>query len=104
MENALNMIVEADRAARERVEQARERREALTKALAEQKKEIDEAHTAEAKAEIDRAREAKQKKLDAQSETIRRQEEQRLKRLDERYQASHEAWEDEIFRAVTQGK
>lgn len=104
MENALNMIVEADRAARERVEQARERREALTKALAEQKKEIDEAHTAEAKAEIERARQAKQQKLEAQSHAISQREEKLAARLEERYNAGHAAWEDTLFSAVTKGE
>ncbi len=104
MENALNMIVEADRAARERVEQARERREALTKALAEQKKEIDEAHTAEAKAEIERARKTKQQKLEAQSRAISEREKNLAARLEERYNAGHVAWEDALFSAVIKGE
>ena len=104
MENALNMIVEADRAARERVEQARQRREALTQTLASQKQAIDAENTARAHEEIDRARKTKQQKLEVQSRAISESEKNLAARLEERYNAGHAAWEDALFSAVIKGE
>ena len=102
MENALNMIVEADRAARDRMAQARARREALTTALAEQKTAIDAAHDEKAQAQIDAARRQKAEKLAAASRQIEEREARVAKALDARFAAGHKAWEDAFFEAAVQ--
>ena len=100
MENALNMIVEADRAARERVAEARRRRDALQETLAEQKTAIDAEYDAKAKAQVTEARRQKEEKLSVAAQQIEAREAHIAKALEARFAAGHKSWEDALFQAA----
>lgn len=100
MENELNMIVEADKAARARVELAKKRREDLTEELAVQKKQIDEAYKAQAHAAIQKAKAEEKQTLAETEASIREKEAKIAERLAEDFAQKHEAWEKNLFDAV----
>lgn len=100
MENALHMIVETDKASRQKVEQAYARREKLSEELAEKKQEIDAQNKEQAQKVLAQKREDAKKKLES-AKTQRAEKDKRISaQLKEIYEKQHEAWETEIFNAV----
>lgn len=100
MENALHMIVETDKASRQKVEQAYARREQLTEELSAKKQEIDAQYKEQAQQVLAKKRAEAQEQLENAKAQRAQKDAQISTHLQETYAQQHAAWETEIFEAV----
>ncbi len=101
MENTLRVIVDADRAARNDVEKAKERRENLTAELAAAKQEINEAHRQNAEKAIAKTRANTEEKVKLAAAALEAKTQKKAEKLQSLYAENHEAWVQNIVSAVT---
>ena len=98
----IKLIVETDKASRADVEKALKRREDLTAELSLTEKQIDSRYKKEADDKITKERIIAQKETDNFKERLSVIEKSKADKLRRRYEESHEAWEKEIFKNITQ--
>lgn len=101
MENTLRVIVNADRAARNDVEKAKERRENLTAELAAAKQEIHETHRQNAEKAIAKTRANTEEKVKRTAAQLEAETQKKAERLQTLYAENHEMWVQNIVSAVT---
>ncbi|MGN0520942.1 MAG: hypothetical protein ACI4LB_09425 [Candidatus Fimenecus sp.] len=101
MENALRMIVEADRAARKEVEQAKLRRENLTAELTQSKAEINRQHQENAEKTVEKVRVNMQTKVQTAVAALDKKTAEQASRMQALYDEKSDEWVETIFHAVT---
>lgn len=97
MEKVLKLIVDADKAAREKVVCANERREALSKEIEQSKAEIEQKYASREKAELEAAQEEEEKRKADAIEKLQADYEKNALALDTLYAEKSEAWANELF-------
>ncbi|MGN0571676.1 MAG: hypothetical protein ACI4K9_05810 [Candidatus Fimenecus sp.] len=100
MENALRMIVEADRAARKEVEQAKLRREQLTAELSQSKAEINRQHQENAEKTVEKVRVNMQAKVETAVAAMEKKTAEQASRMQKLYDEKSGEWVETIFNAV----
>lgn len=100
MENALRMIVEADRAARKDVEQAQLRREHLTAELTQSKAEINRQLQENAEKAVEKVRVNMQTKVQTAVAALEQKTAAQASRMQALYDEKSDEWVETIFRAV----
>ncbi|MGN0554409.1 MAG: hypothetical protein ACI4LI_00760 [Candidatus Fimenecus sp.] len=101
MENALRMIVEADRAARNDVEAAKLRREHLTAELTQSKAEINRQHQENAEKTVEKVRANMQTKVQTAVAALEQKTAAQAARMQALYDEKSDEWVETIFHAVT---
>ena len=101
MENALRRIVEADRAAREDVGQAKRRRENLTAELSQSATEIGRQHQENAEKTVEKVRVHMQAKVEAAVASLEKKTAAQASRMQALYDEKSDEWVETIFNAVT---
>lgn len=101
MENALRMIVEADRAARNDVEAAQLRREHLTAELTQSKAEINRQHQENAEKTVEKVRANMQTKVQTAVAALEKKTAAQASRMQALYDEKSDEWVETIFHAVT---
>ena len=99
----ISSILEIDRSAKEKLAEAEDRKNRIiADAKAEQERIIGE-RVKNADETLKKLEEEEKRKADEKLSAINAEGEKELKRLEEVYEARHEKWEEQIFRAVTNG-
>ena len=101
VENALRMIVEADRAARKDVEKAQLRREHLTAELTQSKAEINRQHQENAEKTVEKVRVNMQTKVQTAVAALEQKTAAQASRMQALYDEKSDEWVETIFHAVT---
>lgn len=99
----ISSILEIDRSAKEKLAEAEDRKNRIiADAKAEEERIIGE-RVKNADETLKKLEEEEKRKADEKLSAINAEGEKELKRLEEVYEARHEKWEEQIFRAVTSG-
>lgn len=101
MEKILEQIVEADRQARERVNERRRRLETINDEIACAAEEIDSALKEKAALLIEKTREEAERKKQAETERIDKYFADTEEKLNRAYNENSERWVNEIFSDIT---
>lgn len=101
MEKILEKIVEADRAAREKVNSHRRRFDAINDEIASAEEEIDKALQEKAESAIKRTQEQTYEKKKSETERIDKYFEATKEKLNRSYDENQDRWVGEIFAEVT---
>lgn len=97
MEKVLKLIVNADKAAREAVRTAEERRDALSEEIENSKAEIERSYASRRKAELAAAQKAEDSRKACADEKLQADYEKNVAALDALYAEKNEAWADALF-------
>lgn len=100
MNNTIQKIIELDRAARERVEQAQEQAQRITDECISEQERLTKESDEEIREQIERIKRDCRRKADNEIERLRATSREKCGRLDSIAQANASRWEKEIFERI----